>query len=406
MGYRDVKPQKLSDYEETQQALALSEGRLRDALAAINEAFVLYGPDGRLITCNQRFRDLYGYSEEEARPGVHFRELGRIDVARGNVVTGDEQGDGEAYLARKAEYRRRLEGSFIVQLKDGRWLNTTDRRTSEGGFVSIQSDITELKRAEEEMAAAKRQAEVASQAKSEFLANMSHELRTPLNSILGFSELIAQPGFAATDPEKTRDYAEMIHRAGGLLLELINDVLDLSKIEAGQVQLQDAEIDLSEAVETCLSMVRPRAARAEVRLRYEAPARLPRLRADRRYLQQIVLNLLSNAVKFTGEGGEVAVSAELAVCGGLRVVIADDGIGIPVQEQENVMQPFGQVAESYRRGHQGTGLGLPICKSLVELHGGRFDLDSAPGKGTTVRITFPPERTLAVQGGAQSRNAG
>ncbi|MEX2408501.1 MAG: PAS-domain containing protein, partial [Rhodovibrionaceae bacterium] len=159
--------QELSNYEQAQQALALSEARLRDALAAISEAFVLYGPDGCLIACNQNFRDLYGYSEEEAKPGVHFQELGLIDIARGNVVTGDEQGDGETYLQRKAEYRRKLQGSFIVQLKDGRWLNTTDRRTTEGGFVSIQSDITELKRAEEDMAEAKRQAEIANQAKSE-----------------------------------------------------------------------------------------------------------------------------------------------------------------------------------------------------------------------------------------------
>ena len=389
-----MKPQQLSDYEETQQALALSEARLRDALAAINEAFVLYGPDGRLITCNQRFRDLYGYSEEEARPGVHFKDLGRIDVERGNVVTGDEQGDGAAYLARKAEYRRRLEGSFIVRLKDGRWLNTTDRRTSEGGFVSIQSDITELKRAEEEMAAAKRQAEVANQAKSEFLANMSHELRTPLNSILGFSELIAQTGFAEAHPEKVQDYAEMIHSAGGLLLELINDVLDLSKIEAGQVELQDAPVDLRETLENCLSLVRPHAERGGVGLRLEVAGDLPRLSADRRYLQQIVLNLLSNAVKFTAEDGEILVSAELCARGGLRIAIADDGIGIAEGELEKVMQPFGQVAESYRRAHQGTGLGLPICKSLVELHGGRFELDSAPGAGTSVSVTFPPERTV------------
>ncbi len=389
-----MKARDLINYEATQQALALSEARLRDALAAISEAFVLYGADGRLIACNQNFRDLYGYTDEEARPGVHYKELGKIDVARGNVVTGDEQGDGEAYLARKAEYRRRLEGSFVVRLKDGRWLNTTDRRTSEGGFVSIQSDITELKKAEAEMAEAKRQAEVANQAKSEFLANMSHELRTPLNSILGFSELIAQQGFAASQPEKCQDYAEMIHRAGKLLLELINDVLDLSKIEAGQVQLQEAAVDVRAVLEDCLSLVRPRAERLDVHLRLAVPGSLPRLKADPRYLKQIMLNLLSNAVKFTPEHGEVRLSAGFDSRGSCQIRVADSGIGIAAEELEHVLQPFGQVAESYRRAHEGTGLGLPICTSLMALHGGTLEIQSDPGQGTTVIITFPPERAL------------
>ena len=386
-----MKARDLINYEATQQALALSEARLRDALAAISEAYVLYGADGRLIACNQNFRNLYGYTEEEARPGVHYKELGKIDVARGNVVTGDEQGDGEAYLARKAEYRRRLEGSFVVRLKDGRWLNTTDRRTSEGGFVSIQSDITELKKAEAEMAEAKRQAEVANQAKSEFLANMSHELRTPLNSILGFSELIAQQGFAASQPEKCQDYAEMIHRAGKLLLELI---MNKTFSETGQVQLQEAPVDVRAVLEDCLSLVRPRAERLAVHLRLAVPESLPPLKADPRYLQQIMLNLLSNAVKFTPEHGEIRLSAGLDPQGACQIRIADSGIGIAEEELEHVLQPFGQVAESYRRAHEGTGLGLPICTSLMALHGGTLEIESDPGQGTTVVVTFPPDRTL------------
>lgn len=389
-----MKAQDDWNYEEAQQALAVSEARLRDALAAISEAFALYDADGRLVTCNQKFRDLYGYTEEEARPGVHFRELGRIDIERGNVIIEDDQGGGEAYLERKAEYRRRLEGSFIVRLKDGRWLNTTDRRTTEGGFVSIQSDITELKQAEEAMASAKRQAEIANQAKSEFLANMSHELRTPLNSILGFSELIGQPGFVEANPEKVQDYADMIRRAGGLLLELINDVLDLSKIEAGQAKLQEEPVSISDILTQCVTLVRPKADRIGLDLKLKIPGNLPLLYADPRYVKQVVLNLLSNAVKFTPEDGDVVVSAFREVGGGLSIAIADSGVGIASDDIDKVLQPFGQVAESYQRAHEGTGLGLPICISLMKLHGGTLEMSSRPGAGTTVSACFPAERTL------------
>ena len=401
-----MKAQDDWNYEEAQQALAVSEARLRDALAVISEAFALYDSEGRLITCNQKFRDLYGYTEEEARPGVHFRELGKIDVERGNVVIGDDQGGGEAYLERKAEYRRRLEGSFIVKLRDGRWLNTTDRRTTEGGFVSIQSDITELKQAEEAMAVAKRQAEIANQAKSEFLANMSHELRTPLNSILGFSELVAQPGFAQAEPEKVQDYAEMIHRAGSLLLDLINDVLDLSKIEAGQAKLQEEEVEVATVLRQCMALVKPKADRIGLTMTLDVAEYLPPLSADPRYVKQVVLNLLSNAVKFTPEDGRIEISVSLEVGGGLSIAISDSGIGIAPEDIESVLQPFGQVAESYQRAHEGTGLGLPICASLMNLHGGRLDMTSEPGKGTTVTARFPAERVLPGDGPQAAGSAG
>jgi len=182
--YLDLLNERLGTAELPELLIEVSE--------SVSEALAVYDAEGRLVICNQNFRDLYGYSNIEARPGVHFRELGKIDLERGNVAIGDEYGDGEAYLQRKAEYRNNLEGSFIVKMKDGRWFKTTDRRLPRGGFVSVQSDITNEKEAEFELRAAKESAEIANRAKTEFLANMSHELRTPLNSIIGFSHVMIE----------------------------------------------------------------------------------------------------------------------------------------------------------------------------------------------------------------------
>ena len=200
-----------------------------------------YDADGRLVTCNRNFRELYGYSEEEARPGVHFAELGRIDVARGQVVVGDEYGGGDDYLQRKAEYRRKLEGSFIVQLKDGRWLKTTDRRMSGGGFVSVQVDITEIKGKEEAFRKAMEEAEAATRSKSEFLANISHDLRTPLNAILGFSEMILGEVSGPFENGTYRGYLENIHKGGQLLLSIVNDILDTVRADRLAVLHRDGE---------------------------------------------------------------------------------------------------------------------------------------------------------------------
>ena len=371
------------------------EALLRDALDAIGEAFVIYGPDGRLVLCNENFRKIYGYSEEEAQPGVHFQELGRIDVERGNVVVGDEHGHGADYLARKAEYRRKLEGSFIVQLKNGRWLKTTDRATSDGGFVSVQSDVTELKQAEAKMAAAKAEAERSSRAKSEFLAKMSHELRTPLNSILGFSELLARDALGPAEMDKVRSYARTIHHSGTLLLQLIDEILDLSRIEAGKLRLADTPVDLARVVGDCVEMMAGSAQAAGVALRQSPPSGPTRLLADARALRQVLINLLTNAVKFTPAGGRITVAIAGTADGGTCLSVADTGVGIAEEDLQRVREPFEQVADAYAPTHRGTGLGLTIAGALVDAHGGRLEIDSTPGEGTTVRVLFPAERTLA-----------
>jgi signal transduction histidine kinase len=266
--------------------------------------------------------------------------------------------------------------------------------TTIGLFFSLSHHRYLVRRAatERELRAAKLDAEAANISKSQFLATMSHELRTPLNSILGFSEVIMKDGAGPLGTGKYRDYAQDIHGSGQHLLAIINDILDMSKIEAGQLTLHDDVIDVSTMIESCCHYVRQRADDAGVGLETDIAANLPRLTADELRLRQIMLNLLSNAVKFTPKHGRVTVGADLAADGGIALSVADTGVGMSADEIAVALQPFRQVDNSLQRAHEGTGLGLPLTKNLVELHGGTLSIQSAPGEGTEVRVLFPRER--------------
>ncbi len=241
---------------------------------------------------------------------------------------------------------------------------------------------------------ARREAEHANRAKSEFLANMSHELRTPLNAILGFSEIIERQVYGPLPDERYRDYAHDINASGHHLLGIINDMLDVSKIEAGKMELSESIFSLGAVLERTLRLVRARAEEAGIAIRKRIDPAMPDLRADEGKFRQILLNLLSNAVKFTPRGGWVAIDA-VADAREMIVTIADSGIGIAPADIPRALQPFGQVDNGLDRKYDGTGLGLPLAKSLVELHGGRLTLASAPGRGTEVRIVFPGRRLIA-----------
>jgi len=251
----------------------------------------------------------------------------------------------------------------------------------------------EARAAYEALRIAKEEAEGASRAKSDFLANMSHELRTPLNAIIGFSQVMMSEIRGPLD-ERYRGYAKDICESGIHLLEIINDILDLSKAEAGKLELADGPVDLHRVIDESCRLIRPRAERAQQTLIMSLPADLPNLRADQRKLKQIVLNLLSNAVKFTPEGGQIDVAAAYDDQVGVTIMVRDNGIGIARDNIPRVLEPFFQVDGAWQRAHQGSGLGLPLVATMMELHGGAMAIDSDLGKGTTVVLTFPKARVL------------
>ena len=240
-------------------------------------------------------------------------------------------------------------------------------------------------------------AEASSRVKSQFLANMSHELRTPLNAIIGFSEMIrdAIMGPVAT---RYREYAHDIHNCGRLLLGVISDVLDLSKVEVGRLDLHDEQVDLAKVVGDCHRLISERVKTGRLELAIDLPPDLPMLLGDELRLKQIVLNLLSNSVKFTPAGGRVTLSAAVAPDGSLALAVSDTGIGMKPEEIPIALEPFRQIDSVHTRRYEGTGLGLPLARTLAELHGGTLHIDSAPGRGTTVTVTLPPERLIGGRG--------
>jgi signal transduction histidine kinase len=252
-----------------------------------------------------------------------------------------------------------------------------------------------IKQVTERLAVAVDAAEQASVAKSQLLANMSHELRTPLNAIIGFSEMIEAQHFGPVGNPRYIDYVKDISKSGHHLLSIINDILDLSKIEAGRANIQDEEeFNLAAVIEATMRMVRPMAERGQVALEAPQEGRGLRLVAVERMVCQILLNLLSNAIKFTPAGGRISVSAVRTPENGLLVAVADTGLGMAPHEVKIALTPFGQIQNAHSRKHVGTGLGLPLARAMMELHGGALRVASAAGQGTTVSLVFPPERVV------------
>ena len=318
-------------------------------------------------------------------------------------------------------YHASPEGSVVIQTSAGRWYNLTERKTDDDGTVLMLSDVTAMKLAEqdlqnrvldlqtaklvsdrqseqlqtlaEQFAVAKEEADAASRTKSEFLANMSHELRTPLNAVMGFSEVIKNELFGPVGVEQYKQYADDIYESGAHLLAIINDILDLSKVEAGKFDLNETEVQVPDLCRSVIHIVKGRADEAGITLIKRLPEDPPYLLADPRSLKQMLLNLMSNAIKFTSAGGTVDLVTTIGPDGGFRFDIRDTGVGIAKEHFDTILSPFGQVDTAHARDHQGTGLGLPLVKAFIEMHGGRIEIESEVDEGTTVSLFFPPDRT-------------
>jgi two-component system cell cycle sensor histidine kinase PleC len=385
--------------------------RLRDAIETIPEAFVLWDASNRLVLCNSNFQELHRLPSAAVAAGTPYETVvaaGKKPIIRTTVANEDGQQQGAR--------------TFEAQLNDGRWLHISERRTKDGGYVSVGTDITKIKRHEQRLvegekrriatindlrqsqqalerqtgeladlagkyADEKTRAEEANQAKSKFLANMSHELRTPLNAIIGFSEIMESAMFGPLGAEKYTEYSRDIRESGQYLLDVINDILDMSKIEAGGINLNPEIVELDRILADCLRVIVGRANEKSLTLNSHVTSGIV-LTADRRALKQIVLNLLSNAVKFTPDDGAVTVRGRVRA-GMVTIAIADNGIGIPKDALHKLGRPFEQVESQLTKRHQGSGLGLAIAKSLAELHGGTMCIRSVLGAGTTVVVRLP-----------------
>ena len=389
VGYRGTGSD-LTEQIEAQQRADLAQQRLAAAIEGLADMFALWGPDDRLLICNQRYRDMNAAVPNAGLPGVSYEAHVRAVLDAGLIP--EAEGREAAWLTQRLQSHRHPEGPFEMSRREGRWFLIREQRMADGSTVTIGTDITERKRMEQELQQATYEAERANSAKSEFLAGMSHELRTPLNAIIGFSEMIREEIAGPVGVPAYKGYADDIHASGQHLLGIVSDLLDLAKIEAGKLDLHESVVDVGDLARDCLRLMQPRAEAEHLTLTFDQKDGPVHLWVDTRLLRQILLNLLSNAVKFTAEHGRIEVALARAADGDVTLSVRDDGIGIDPAAIERVLSPFEQAELSADIAAEGTGLGLSVSKALAELHGGSLTLESAPGAGTTAVVRLPVAR--------------
>ena len=399
-GYRGTA-MDVTAQTEAEARITEAQTRLIHAVETMQQGFALYDALDQLVLCNSQYESFLAPDAAALSPGATFESLIRQAATRG--LFDQEDLSVEQYVVQQLVRHKMAARDQEIRLADGRWVLVTSEVTEDGGIIEVWNEITKMKKredalraAEEESRQARELSELANRVKTQFLANMSHELRTPLNAIIGFSEIIKGEMFGALGNARYNEYAQDIYNSGTHLLGVINDILEFAKAEAGKMELIEEDVDLLGVVEACFRLLQPRAADAEVTIRHDIAAALPSIRADQTKMRQIILNLVSNGIKFTPSGGRVQVSASADPDDGFVIKVVDTGIGISEQDLPKVMSAFGQVDSALSRKYDGTGLGLPLSISMVELHGGKLRLESTVGVGTSVTLVFPTERIVAT----------
>ena len=390
-----LEQQVAEDKQMLEEVLQESQKRLRAVIDAVPAMIYACDADQRVIFLNRYAAEAAGLRREQAIgklpseifPGKFGEESESLDLQVFN--------SGKALSPYEIEFDRE-EGDTAVLLATKTPLITSGSKTTL--VVTTATEITERKAAEQELRLAKEEAELANQAKTDFLANMSHELRTPLNAIIGFSQVMTNEMMGPIGSPKYKDYTSDINRSARHLLGIIDDILDLSKIEMGQLSMRETEVDVAQLIEEVARIKHDKAESADIALELSLQRDLPLLVCDEVKVKQILLNLLSNAVKFTEAGGKITISAELAADKTLEICVADSGIGMSEAELPVALARFGQVGSILTRTHDGVGLGLPLVVTLTELHGGTCQIDSEKGRGTSILVRFPPERVVRLSG--------
>ncbi|OYW10689.1 MAG: hypothetical protein B7Z53_00375, partial [Rhodospirillales bacterium 12-71-4] len=376
----------LRQREKVEAERARWRSTLENALESMSDGFVMFGPDDRLIACNQRYKEFYAISAPFIKAGAAFRDIMREGAKRGQYPQA--VGDLEAFVDEMDSWRHANNPPIERLLPDGRWVLITERSTPDGGTVGIRTDITPLKRAMDDLAQARDSARAAGEAKSQFLARMSHELRTPLNGVLGFAQvLLRDPALT----EEQRDQVMTLHEAGRHLLELVNSLLDLSKIEAGKLDLHLRDVAVRPLLEACAGLLAPEVDRKGLTFTLDiAPGTPAAVEADATRVRQMLLNLLSNAVKFTPPGGRVDIRAmPMEGRAGLRIEVQDTGPGVPPEKRHLLFEDFSQLFPVAGQDGAGTGLGLAISARLAAAMGGRIGCDSEVGQGARFWVEMP-----------------
>lgn len=365
-------------------------GELEAVLDTATDGIVMVDREGRILTMNRSAEALFGIESNDLL-GHEFTELLAEESRQSalDYLDGLASNGVASVLNDGREVIGKVPAGGLIPI-----FMTMGRLSEQGKFCAVLRDITHWKRAEEELVTARRSAEAANQQKSEFLAKISHELRTPLNAIIGFSDIILDERFGPIGVERYREYLKDIRLSGTHLASLINDLLDLSRIESGKLDLAFEAVSLNGLIQDSVALMQPDANRRRVIIRTSLAADVPNVVADQRSIRQILLNVLSNAVKFNSEGGQVIVSTALDNGGEVVLRVRDTGIGMTEAEIETALKPFQQIATSSAARFEGTGLGLPLTKALVEANRAQFDISSARGEGTLIKIAFPVERVL------------